>query len=57
MMSCRNIVYQPDEVLDSSLDSSVRPVTWFMIYQPDEVLDRGFVGQLSETSHMVYDEL
>ena len=51
------MIYQPDEVLDSSLNSSVRRVTWFMIYQPDEVLDGGFVGQLSETSHTVYDEL
>ena len=51
------MIYQPDEVLDSSLNSWVRRVTWFMIYQPDEVLDGGFVGQLSETSHTVYDEL
>ena len=56
MMSCRNIVHQPDEVLDSSLNSWVRRVTWYMIYQPDEVLDGRFVGQLDEISHMVYDE-
>ena len=41
--------------MENSLDSSMRPVIWFMIYQPDEVLDGSLDSSVrSVTWFMIY---